>query len=77
MPRALSEILQEALALEPKEREQLADCVYESLQKESQESVDAAWDVEIERRLKEIDEGKAELRPWDETMARLKARFVR
>jgi putative addiction module component (TIGR02574 family) len=76
MTRA-EQLVEEALQLPEDDREWIVDRLSQSIEGDSAESVEAAWAVEIDRRIKEIDEGKVELRPWDETMAELKARFVR
>lgn len=58
------ELLAAALTLPPEERERLAHELLDSLEDEehlSPEEWQAAWDEEIERRVREIREGKAEL----------------
>lgn len=47
----------------------------ESLDAPEQKEIDAAWAEEIERRIRDIDEGKVELIPGDEVLAELRARF--
>ncbi len=37
-----------------------------------QEEINAAWDDEIQRRSREIEEGTVELVPWEEVKMRLK-----
>jgi putative addiction module component (TIGR02574 family) len=60
------ELLREALDLSPEVRASLAGSLIESLDEEVDEGVEAAWDAEIVRRIREIDEGKVKLVPWSE-----------
>ena len=57
-------VLQDALLLDQDERELLVIQISRSFVK--QPGYDEAWAAEIERRLKELDEGKAELMDVDE-----------
>ena len=57
-------LLQEAMQLSSDERELLAIELFASLEKEP--GYDEAWEAEIERRTKEVDEGTVELIPWSE-----------
>ena len=80
-PNNFEQILKGALALSPEERGTLAARLIESLDgpnKEdgaTQEEIDAAWAIEAEKRMREIDEGKVEPIPGDEVMARLRSRY--
>jgi putative addiction module component (TIGR02574 family) len=72
-PRAET-VFSAALALPTKKRAELAHRLIESLDgppptAAEQAEIDAAWAREIERREKEIDEGKAELIPFEDVMA--------
>lgn len=69
------EILSAALSLSPGERAMLADHLLSSLDGPNQKEVDAAWVVEAERRMREIDEGRVELIDGELVMDRLRARF--
>lgn len=44
---------------------------------ESQESVNAAWEVEIDSRLRGIADGSAKLYPADSTLEKLREKFTR
>jgi putative addiction module component (TIGR02574 family) len=62
MSTAAKEILESALKLDPAERELLADALWDSLEHDDDvASVEKAWEEEIARRSKEIDEGRSEL----------------
>lgn len=56
-------VLKDALKLPAAERADIASCLYGSLNGEDDVKLHPDWDKEIERRLKEIDEGKAKLVP--------------
>lgn len=58
-------ILIEALQLPVQERAALASRLLASLDERVDEGVDAAWDQEIAKRLKEIDSGEVEMVPWE------------
>ena len=52
------EILKKALTLPPAERAELAGSLIESLDEAQDESVQAAWDKEIIRRMEDFDTGR-------------------
>jgi len=52
------EILKKALHLPAAERAELAGSLIESLDESHDESVQAAWDAEIVRRMEDFDTGK-------------------
>ena len=68
------EILRAALSLPPGQRAMLADHLLSSLDGPNQKQIDAAWAEEIERRIREIDEGKVETIDGELVMERLRAR---
>lgn len=59
MPDQVSELAQRGKALSPEERSRLVDLLLESLHEPAIAEIDAAWEVEIERRLAEYDRGEA------------------
>ena len=71
-------LLAEAMGLPAEDRAELASRLIESLD-EGAEDPDAAeaWAREIERRVREVDEGRVQLIPWEEVRARLRARLKR
>ena len=71
MKRRAADLLREALELPPEARAFLAGSLIDSLDDEIDEDVEAAWDVEVARRLKELDEGKVKLVPRSEVRRRL------
>ena len=65
------EVLREALKLPMEARAALAGSLLDSLDDMIDEDAEAAWAVEIARRVREIDEGRAELVPWTEARRRI------
>jgi putative addiction module component (TIGR02574 family) len=53
-----AELMKKALALSVNERAELAGTLIESLDEADDESVHAAWDAEIIRRMEDLDSGK-------------------
>jgi putative addiction module component (TIGR02574 family) len=73
MPMTAQQVASEAMKLSPEERADLADKLWLSVN--SQEDVDAAWEIEIERRMRQIDTGEVEMIPWETVMANLRAKL--
>jgi putative addiction module component (TIGR02574 family) len=65
MKSKTKKLLDEALRLEPGEREALAGELFDSLET-TDANAEAAWEAEIERRIAELDQGKVEPIPWSE-----------
>jgi putative addiction module component (TIGR02574 family) len=59
------------MRLDPQERGTLMRLLIETLNAESEEGVEDAWRVEIERRMAELHSGAVEAVPWEELRARL------
>ena len=64
-------LLKAALKLSPKERAAFAGSLLESLEEPSDPGAEAAWEIEIARRVKDIDDGKVKLIPWSTVRRRL------
>jgi putative addiction module component (TIGR02574 family) len=62
------------MRLDPQERATLLRLLIEALDAETDDGVDEAWRVEIERRVAELDSGSVDLIPWEEVRARLDRR---
>jgi putative addiction module component (TIGR02574 family) len=71
MTRETSELLKKALSLPVAERAELAGTLIESLDSTEDESVEAAWDAEIARRIEQLDSGQAEPVSLEEARRRL------
>ncbi len=65
MTTKAKKLLDEALRLPPAERESLAGQLFDSLEADDPDA-EAAWQVEIERRVAELDQGKVKPIPWAE-----------
>jgi len=66
MSREASELLEKALRLPPKARAALVASLIESLDGTSDEDAEVAWQAEIDRRARALDEGDVKLVPWAE-----------
>ena len=64
-------LLEDALKLPPEARAAVAGSLIQSLDAEVDPDAEAAWAVEIERRLEEIDSGAVKLIPWAEARKRI------
>jgi len=58
MSDQVTELAERGKALSPHERSRLVDLLLESLHEPAIAQVEAAWEVEIERRLAEYDRGE-------------------
>ena len=67
------DVANEAMKLSPEERVNLAEKLWISV--DTPEAIAAAWDVEIERRLAQIDSGEVETYPANEVIAELRAKL--
>jgi putative addiction module component (TIGR02574 family) len=70
------QILDAAMALPAEARAQLAEQLLDSLDP-ARADIDAAWAKEIELRIREVEEGRAELIPNDEVFAGARQRLER
>jgi putative addiction module component (TIGR02574 family) len=71
MERNLKKVFHEAAQLPEHDRATLAGLLIETLDPVSETEVEPAWSEEIKRRMAEIDDGTAELIPWEEVRAEL------
>jgi len=76
MANGYKDVVSAALALPPEARAMLAEDLVASLES-SQEEIDEAWRIEIDRRVKEIKEGKVQLIPGEQVMSELRAQLKR
>ena len=67
-------LLTAALTLPPEDREEIAERLLRSLDNSEYVALAPDWKAEIDRRLKEIDDGTAELIDGDEVMAWLRSK---
>ena len=74
MSQTYAELEREVRLLSAEERAQLVDALFESLRGEKIAEIEAAWAVEIERRVSAYERGEAKLVPAEEVFA--KARTI-
>lgn len=77
---AVEKILEEALALSHEDRGRLVDALLRSFEAEDELSGDeweAAWTAELDRRLRDFDEGRTKAIPFEQAMDQIRARFAR
>ena len=70
-------VLGTALALPPDERAWLASELIASLEEGEDTDVEAAWAVEIDRRIAEVESGEAKTASWEEARARIKSTLAK
>lgn len=75
MSLTLESVTAEALKLTPDERAELIERLIASV--ESPMSLHPEWEAEIERRLDDLEAGRAEAIPADEVFARIEAKLKR
>jgi putative addiction module component (TIGR02574 family) len=71
MSNQLDIVEAQALKLSPEERAQLADRLITSLFEDHE--IEDAWSAEVERRIEEIESGRAKLIPAADSIARARA----
>jgi len=71
MGRRTEQLLHEALQLPESERAEVATRLIESLDREKEEEVDAAWAAEIERRCADLDAGRTSASSWEDVRRRI------
>jgi putative addiction module component (TIGR02574 family) len=65
------DLLERAMEMPSSERGRLAALLIESLETDRDDDVDEAWADEVQRRLKEIDDGRVSLIPWSAVSRRM------
>lgn len=71
MPSQLAIVEAQALELTAKERARLADRLITSLFEDRE--IEDAWSIEVERRIEEVESGRAKLIPAAEAISRARA----
>lgn len=74
MTSSVVKLFDEACQMPEGDRATLAGLLLESLDQPPEPGVEAAWAKEIERRVKELDDGTVTAVPWQEVKARLLAK---
>ena len=73
MNREVSELLEKALSLPPEARAALAGSLLESLDDQVDANAEEEWNLEIARRIRELDSGSAKTIPWPEARRQIAA----
>jgi putative addiction module component (TIGR02574 family) len=71
MPKAVRDVLADALRLEPDSRAEVAEELLASLDGPADADAEAAWDAEIERRIAAIESGTHRLEAWEDVKRRI------
>ncbi|MEO8379305.1 MAG: addiction module protein [Acidobacteriota bacterium] len=71
MERTATQVLNEALELPERDRAEVAAKLIQSLDRGSEENVDAAWAAEIERRCRDRDAGRTTGSDWEDVRQRI------
>ena len=77
MARAVEKIEEEIRALAPAEQERLLRTLLEELEGPTDPDVERAWLAEVQRRSRELDEGKVKPIPADEVFSRARDELKR
>jgi putative addiction module component (TIGR02574 family) len=72
MTKAAQKLLREAMSMRPRERARVAQELLLSLDPALDPDVDAAWQEEAARRLREIDKGDVQTVTWESVRDRLR-----
>lgn len=73
MTTQVKELTKQALALKPAERVELAETLMASVEGFATPEIAAAWDEEIERRIKNFEEGRTQGVPSAEVFSKVRA----
>jgi putative addiction module component (TIGR02574 family) len=71
MAKPLNAVLAEALRLDDESRAELASELLASLEGPADPDAESAWDLEIERRIADIEAGTVALEPWEAVKRRI------
>jgi len=75
--KSAEQLLDEVLRLPEQERAEIAARLIESLEREVDADVDAAWAAEIERRCAALDAGQAVTSDWSDVRRRIEEEIFR
>lgn len=64
-------LLEAALQLSPEDRAALAGSLLDSLDSTVDADADAAWEIEVARRIQDLDQGKTRTIPWAEVRRKI------
>ncbi len=64
-------LLEAALQLSPEDRAALAGSLLDSLDSTVDADADAAWEIEVARRIQDLDQAKTRTIPWGEVRRKI------
>ena len=73
MTDQVAELAKQGKALPPEERSRLVEILLESLHGSSLAEIEAAWDIEVERRLAAFDRGEIEALDGEAVLTKARA----
>jgi putative addiction module component (TIGR02574 family) len=73
MSAAAKEIVEAALKLDPEARAEVAQEIIESLENSNYGELSPAWEEELDRRVRDIEEGRVQLIPGEQVFAEIEA----
>lgn len=76
MTRQFEKIRDAALELPIEERSLLREQLWDSMRTAKERDIDAAWMAEVERRVKSIEDGTAELLDGEQVLRELRAKYA-
>jgi len=71
MQPSVVELFNQAADLPEEDRATLAGLLIESLDTETDDGAEQTWQVEVQRRLSELDSGSVKTVPWESVRARI------
>ncbi|NES77385.1 MULTISPECIES: addiction module protein [unclassified Okeania] len=74
MTTAYDDIFSAALSLPPGSRAMLAEHLLKSLDADYQKEIDALWEIEAEKRVAEVEQGKVEIVSRQQVFQKLRSR---
>ncbi len=75
MTTAMKQLMHDALELSVEEKAELAHIIIASIDGSDDGDVSSAWDVELEKRVREIREGRVKGTPSEEVFAKLEEKY--
>lgn len=72
MTQAVAKIIEEMEQLSPSDRAELADCMVETLVRDTAPEIEQAWINEVRRRMSEIESGEVESIPGEQALAQVR-----
>jgi len=72
---AAEKVKEQALQLSETERAEIAHLLIASLDDKFDQDAETAWDAELDRRVKEIEEGRVRGRPAESVLAEIRAKY--